>query len=422
LLPAAAISGRVVDGNGDPIAGVLVQASRLLWYDGRSQLVPGRVFRTDDRGAFRVFGLKPGRYYVFASDVAEMAETGGNPMGFVPTFYPNTASPGPSAAVTVQAGDDLTGYDITLVSEPTVVIRGRIPVGNGSVSGFLQWQSIQLYRVEGSTGPQIFETTRPDLQGNFVLAGVAPGTYLLYWRPFGPSVRGSEEADLTIQVGESDVDGINLIPQPEMQIEGKVSVEGSASASLSGIEVKLIPTSPLLYDMCSAKTRRDDSFTVGCFEDGVYNIQARDLPPDFYLKSAEMGGEDVLSSGVTLSHSEGSSALEIVLSPNAGHIAGVVLNNGKPVAANVVTLIATQPLDGVKFWYEKAVTDGNGRFAFEGLAPGEYKLRAWQRLPDDFGDPALFPSIVSNGVDVNVSERSRLQVTLQLTGGDAGGD
>ncbi len=77
---------------------------------------------------------------------------------------------------------------------------------------------------------------------------------------------------------------------------------------------------------------------------------------------------------------------------------------------------------GPKFWHKSAVTDGKGRFAFNGLAPSGYALRAWQQLPDDFGDPALFPSFMSKGADANVSERSGLQVTLQMNGGEESGE
>ena len=59
LARSVAISGRVVDEWGQPVAGVSVGRKHTV---PRSGDVPGRV--TDDRGIFRVFGLEPGRYSV----------------------------------------------------------------------------------------------------------------------------------------------------------------------------------------------------------------------------------------------------------------------------------------------------------------------------------------------------------------------
>ena len=73
--------------------------------------------RSDDTGAFRVYGLPPGDYYVSArSDGmtpmmmpdARLA-TGDSDQGYAPTYYPGTPSPADAERVTVAVGQEVAG-------------------------------------------------------------------------------------------------------------------------------------------------------------------------------------------------------------------------------------------------------------------------------------------------------------------------
>jgi hypothetical protein len=75
LRRAAAIAGRVVDERGDPLAMVSVSVIESLPGERRRSpvLTQGREFRdrTDDTGAFRLFGLRPGEYILQAEPVRQ---------------------------------------------------------------------------------------------------------------------------------------------------------------------------------------------------------------------------------------------------------------------------------------------------------------------------------------------------------------
>ena len=64
----AAITGRVFDEFGDAVAGARVQVLRYQMVQGTRRLTPtGIGDQSDDTGAFRLFGLTPGDYYVSAT-------------------------------------------------------------------------------------------------------------------------------------------------------------------------------------------------------------------------------------------------------------------------------------------------------------------------------------------------------------------
>ena len=60
------IAGRIYDELGDPMPGASVRVMRYQYAQGERQLVPAGAAQTDDQGAYRVWGLNPGEYYVNA--------------------------------------------------------------------------------------------------------------------------------------------------------------------------------------------------------------------------------------------------------------------------------------------------------------------------------------------------------------------
>ena len=63
LWRAFAVEGRVVDDAGEPIANADVNISP---WESPSTMSMGRPRQTDDRGMFRIFGLRPGQYRICA--------------------------------------------------------------------------------------------------------------------------------------------------------------------------------------------------------------------------------------------------------------------------------------------------------------------------------------------------------------------
>ena len=61
-----AIGGVLRDERGEPVVGVQVAAIGVLRFAGRDRLAGGPVTLTDDRGAYRLANLPPGRYQLRA--------------------------------------------------------------------------------------------------------------------------------------------------------------------------------------------------------------------------------------------------------------------------------------------------------------------------------------------------------------------
>src|SRR5581483_4394826 len=77
---AAVINGKVSDEDGEPMAGIQVVAlhrptedelAEHRWRPNHQELSPVAGAQTDDRGQYRLYGLKPGEYYIRAVDQFE---------------------------------------------------------------------------------------------------------------------------------------------------------------------------------------------------------------------------------------------------------------------------------------------------------------------------------------------------------------
>ncbi|HEX7779021.1 MAG TPA: carboxypeptidase-like regulatory domain-containing protein, partial [Vicinamibacterales bacterium] len=60
----AAVGGTVTDELGEPVVGVYVRVLAERWVAGQTRLVAGPSTLTDDRGRYRIPGLRPGRFLV----------------------------------------------------------------------------------------------------------------------------------------------------------------------------------------------------------------------------------------------------------------------------------------------------------------------------------------------------------------------
>src|SRR4029077_10426781 len=97
MIPQGVIHGRVMDADGDPVAGAMVALLRTDYVRGVRQLTSGPNGRvTDDRGAYRFANLAPGRYYVTVTSMEnrmgdlESSFISGS-VKLVRTYYPSAS-------------------------------------------------------------------------------------------------------------------------------------------------------------------------------------------------------------------------------------------------------------------------------------------------------------------------------------------
>src|SRR5689334_5078247 len=123
MMPLGVVTGRVTDEDGDPARGVQVRAMQYGFNSGKRTLRNSSQVTSTDKGEFRLFGLRPGTYYLEATprQVQTYIRQAGEPVkgprppaAYAATFYPNVPDSPHAVPVEVGAGAVLRGIDIRL--------------------------------------------------------------------------------------------------------------------------------------------------------------------------------------------------------------------------------------------------------------------------------------------------------------------
>lgn len=146
-----AITGLVVDENGVGLPDIAVYAYR----DSRPLRLEGQAV-TDDRGAFRIAGLKPGRFRLRTGSKQLEDDT-----GLLPTYLGDSTRPDGAAALEVGLDEEITGVVIRPCPGKLIKLRGRV--------GFQGVQAVTLY---GDVGRKIAAV---DSDGRFSFDELVPG-------------------------------------------------------------------------------------------------------------------------------------------------------------------------------------------------------------------------------------------------------
>jgi hypothetical protein len=310
---------------------------------------------------------------------------------------PNNASP-----IDVSPGALIGGITITLMRTRTFSIKGHVNAGSEKASrqsSVALWQSEEL-RLRAPRRVEV------DPQGRFQLDGVAPGSYVLF--------AGDEHtgARMPLEVHDENIEGLEVSPQPHGEILVRVIIEGEG-------DVKHPPRQFLITSRTSGESGtcqpQDDSPCK--FPDrggeGPYDVLPVGLPVDFNLKSARLGEQDVLDTGFDFTPGV-TGVLTLVLSPNGGQIEGSVANaKDEPAIGAKITLI---PGGGHQSptRYKTTDTDQNGHFSVKGVAPGEYKIYAWEDIEDGaYQDPDFMKPHESAGQAVSIKDGAHETVQLK---------
>jgi len=202
------------------------------------------------------------------------------------------------------------------------------------------------------------QSTNISADGTFDIAGIAPGAYsLLAVTNYGTIVTLAQQA---IVVGARDLQDLVLELRPLGQLAGHVTTETPAEAA------------------GSAGT---------------------------WARAIMRGGIDVLDSGPDIGSGDNGSALDVRLKRSSAGISGSVQNeDGQAVSgADVIVIPDTNSANRLWMLSRLVSTDQNGRFSFDSLAPGTYRVYAWGEIEPGAGfDPEFVKPYESKSVKVTL--------------------
>jgi protocatechuate 3,4-dioxygenase beta subunit len=419
------ITGRVVDEAGEPVEGADVRLLHIQFRDGRRRLVDAGgqgTRRTDDRGAYRVYGLPPGEYIVSAhvSQVVPGHAVFDLP-GLTPSYAPGTASPGEARRISVDLGQEVSGVEVALARAPTAAISGTVvdAAGRPADRGLILTPS----RRSGALAADAIDA-RIDPDGRFAFPNVTPGEYVIQASRGGdgPNDEG-ESASQFVTVGNTDVTGLTVQLSRGSTLKGRITFEGNPSPEayfsldLQAVPVDTDRTPQNLEAPASARIRPDGSFDMAGLS-GPRVLRLSEGASDWTLKSVRLDGREITDTPLTFGAANQSiDGLEVILTDRVSVVMGHVLDGrGRGVAdATAVVFPIDRTLWGPASRFVASVrTARDGAFSIRNLPPGYYHAAAaTQVAPGEWQDADLLDALAAIATPLTIVEGDAVTATLR---------
>ncbi len=363
----AVLEGWLNDAYGDPLPGLevlLTPASKASDdIEGRYGRMAGRS-ESDDRGYFRIWGLKPGRYELVASERGFMG-----PIRRSPRIERQIIEIAPgethAKARVAFAGDEKT---FTLSGE--VVGSEQEGPGPGRI--------MLLPMTYGAVfAPPNFVTLK---NGKFAFSGIQEGEYMI--RLMNPASSGEGRPSFTplgvVRV-DRDIADLKLTPQPPTGLRGRVEFVDSPEAALF---LQLVSATDGRPTRLSLSVRSPEfTFEEAAIPPGEYKLQSHS--PDHYLMDNPRF--QVIPGQMQ--------EVTIRVSNQRAVIRGTArLGSGEARAAAAHFTIGLRGERGK----QKIQADDSGGFVFNRVIPGEYEIAAWEDLDIDVEDEEAWRRAAEN--------------------------
>ena len=132
-----------------------------------------------------------------------------------------------------------------------------------------------------------------------------------------------------------------------------------------------------------------------------------------YVKEIRFGSTDVLNDVMVVTGPT-SDRLEVVFGQNAGKINGTVHADSQQFVSSAQVVLVPDKRDRHDL-YKLAIANPNGQFTFASVAPGSYKVFAWENVEQfSWFDPAFLTAFEGQGMPATVNESSRVTLDLKV--------
>ena len=422
LAHGGVITGKITDADGQPLIEQLVSVTPIDPEQDNVRPDFGGI-HTDDRGVYRAFGLRPGKYKVSIEHSSALLP-GYVPKIFKQTFFPSVIDPEKATILEVTESSEIKDVDI-VASAPlsTFKIAGRII--DGETGKPLPNVGFGIQQIDGNSSVSSSGGMTSNSDGEFKLEHAMPARYRLFAIPRENSDWRADA--LTVEVVDKDVTGLEIKTRRGASVEGVVVLESSddktvapklddlfISAHITNLTEQSNPTYPL-------PVKPDGSFKItglaagnAQFYVGARNqFQSRPVA----IVSIEQNGVPQPGS-INVKDGEQVAGVRIVvkLLKLTGSIRGQIKFEDGELPPGDRIMVAVNRLDenSSKLQFaemsSRPEVDSRGRFLIEHLQAGTYELKVVIFPPGGY----VRDDIPTQQVMVNENAVSEVTVTIKL--------
>lgn len=408
LVKGGVITGRVTSSDGQPMVGAEISATIVRDAEGYfvREAPQGEPQMTDDRGIYRIYGLRPGSYIVGAS--GSIIESFSPYAGSATTYHPSSTHD-TATEVAVASGAEASGIDIQFRGGPGYVVSGTVT----SAAPFSTHTIVSLVNTDISAVTGSAYVRPNDPRRGFMIRGVNNGNYEIVAYSYGDQEIVASSAPRSVTISGADVTGLELMISPLASVSGQVLIEASSNScgnkskrAMEEIMIYARSDNPSPLASSTSHFFRSDvvvnekgEFTIYSLHPSRYHFKASLPDENWYARSitllapaagresqAAMNLRDISRAGLELKTGDKVTGVTVKIAKGAASLRGKIVAGEEgpslPSRLRVHLAPADAALANEVLRYAEALTSNDGSFAFDNLAPGKYWLLA-RPVPDE---------------------------------------
>ncbi|MGH9777649.1 MAG: carboxypeptidase regulatory-like domain-containing protein [Candidatus Acidiferrales bacterium] len=407
LWPYSAISGQVVDAEGQPVADAELRAYAIAYESQGPKLSLATKARTDKVGQYRLPDLPAGKYLLQLSP--RTPGPSGKSYADVVTYYPGAALPSQAVPIELNWGAEFASADVRMPPGPSYTIAGVVWDAEGE--GPCRRCAVQMIQRDGDYRVSLPQTAQVSSDGTFLLRGLSSGDYALI------ASRGSSRvAQTEVSIRDWPVEDARLTLGSQQAVSGQIVLENPPDGiDVTDWSLQLSPVNmPAGWPQEVAEVTADRRFTIPEIPSARYRLELRGLPPGAYLKTLR-GGQLLPNSEVVVPPDSALSGLRLVVGFDAPNLLGKVRSPDNPAAVQARVFVLPQSGPTGSQIPRTTETNPDGSFSLASIVPGSYTVYA---LPVSTSlqlfDPAVQVALrgYARRVDLDSKETVTIEVPL----------
>jgi len=409
LMPAAVLSGKVLDEAGEPVRGAEVKLYMEQRANGMTRVMPAGNTPTNDLGVFEFFSLSPGKYFAAVSakpwyavhpPSAPPGSTVSAPVlvdkpldvAYPSTYYGGTTSSDEASPILIKGGDR-EEIEISLAPVESLRLLFHVPE-EGQQQGFQA--PVLEKRVFDSVDYVPIEGVNPVSPGVMELTGVPAGKYTVRIPAGQGQAAKFTEADIRNDGQELETNKAE--PAASMKLTVELPSDEPAPTQLA-LALQDERGQIAAFNLVGADGRV-------AFDDlaaGSYRIIAARTAEKAYAVGRILA-ENGQAVGPNVNVTEGAELqLRVTLILGVASVQGIVKRGDKPASGIMVVLIPASP-ELQQDLFRRDQTDSDGSFSLPDIIPGTYTVAAIEDAWDfDWSQPSALARYAQNGQPVTIS-------------------
>ena len=429
LMPEAVLTGHLSLLDSDAADGIQVTAYRKGVENGRPKWTMAGMAATNSQGVFRIANLPAGSYLLYTQPSLDLFFAIANnsaSSGYPAVYFPGVTDASAAGVITLATGEHKQA-DITLLRQTFYPVT--IKVANAPPGDFVNLD------IQDSAGRAMQQgAARYDAQQQAAHASLPAGRYLLDARTFDVGTNRSSlfgHAEFTVSTAPVTYVSISVLPLRKIPVIIRREFTAPTTATLGVIGLSQGPSPGLNLNLVAA----DATFSGGNSAGGLQPLpgsndgsafQIESVPPgkywveanafDGYISSISSGGVDLAHEVLTVGAGGASAPIEVTLRNDAGSIDGTIGAGQVPPGDTSHAWIYAIPLFATTSDLPTASPDSSGKFRFDNLPPGSYRLVACDSPRQiEFRTPEGLAAWAGRGQVVSVEAGGAAHVQLDVT-------